>query len=87
METATEQTNVNFRRSLDGEIIAVLLNTKGNDIYLCLSLYDNMHFSANMDWLKKCKNLRAKDGYNLPELSECVKARGYENVVIKLSLR
>jgi len=82
----TTQTPVNFRRSLDGEIIAVLLNTKGEDMYLCLSLYDNMHFSANMDWLKKCKNLRAKDGYNLPELSEFVKARGYSNVVIKLRL-
>ena len=83
----TTQTPVNFRRAMDGEIIAVLLNTKGKDMYLCLSLYDNMHFSAQTDWLKKCKNLRAKDGYNLPELTEYVNQRGYENVVIKLRLR
>ena len=72
---------------MDGEIIAVLLNTKGKDMYLCYSLYNDMHFSANMDWLKKCKNLRAKDGYNLPELAKYVKAGGYSNVTIKLRLR
>ena len=79
-------TIVNFRLSPDGEIIAVLLNTRGKDMYLCYSLCDNMHFSADKVWLKKCRNLRAKDGYNLPKLSEFVKARGYENVVIKLRL-
>lgn len=82
----TTQTPVNFRRTMDGEIIAVLLNTKGKDMYLCYSLYDDMHFSADKTWLLGCKNVRAKDGYNLPELSEYVKARGYSNVTIKLRL-
>lgn len=79
-------TKVNFRRSPDGEIIAVILGTERNGAYSCLSLYDNMHFDAQSDWIKRCKNLRAKDGYNLPVLAGYLKARGYENVEIKLKL-
>jgi len=79
-------TKANFRRTPDGEIIAVLLNTQGLNMYLCYSLYDDMHFAATTEWLKKCKNIRAKDGYNLPELTAYLTARGYENIEIKLRL-
>lgn len=79
---------VNFRKdNKTGEIFAVILDTKVVDTYTCFCLYDGMHADMKKDYLKNnCKNLRAKEGYNLPKLCEFLKNRGYKDIEIKLRL-
>lgn len=45
---------VNYRVTKSGEVIAVFFGKLRNNKYLCLSLYDNMHFEADANYLREC---------------------------------
>lgn len=67
---------VNYRVTKSGEVIAVFFGKLRNNKYLCLSLYDNMHFEADANYLRECTK-KAK-GYNISGLNAFLINRGYE---------
>ena len=73
------ETKVNFRITKDGEVIAVFTEKLRNEKFLIYSLYDNMHFEADSDFIRECKPAK---GYNTSELLAYLKNRGYENIEI-----
>lgn len=73
------ETKVNFRITKQGEIIAIFTKRQRNGKFLGYSLYDNMHFDADSDFIRECKPAK---GYNTSELLAYLKNRGYENIEI-----
>lgn len=73
------ETKVNFRITKDGKVIAVFTEKLRNEKFLIYSLYDNMHFEADSDFIRECKPAK---GYNTSELLAYLKNRGYENIEI-----
>lgn len=71
----TTKVKVNYRVCDTGEVIAVFYETKKNGKYTCLSLYDNMHFDATEQYLRKCT--KPAKGYNISELNASLSYYGY----------
>lgn len=69
--------NVNFRKTKEGEIIAVFPKECKNGKYLCFSFCDNMHFDATMDYLKECTPVKRWYWTTLKKQLERV---GYSNM-------
>ena len=71
---------VNYRITIDGELVAVFLGKQRNGKYICYSLYDAMHFEADEDYLRE-KTKLAKC-YRVSELNAFLFNRGYDPEVI-----
>lgn len=77
------ETKVNFRRTKQGEIIAIFTKRQRNGKFLAYSLYDNMHFEADSTFIRECKPAKR---YNSSELLAYLKNRGYKNIKILLRM-
>lgn len=79
------KTKVNFRVNNQGEVIAVFL-PKVNNKFMCYSLYDGIHFDADINYIKDY-TIPAK-GYNISELCAYLENREYKpEVILKISYK
>ena len=78
------KTRLIFKIDRFGDKIAVFVDSKKNNSFMCYSLYDDTHFDSDVLYLRECKNVR-KDEQN--GLCAYLKARGYENIEVKQRMK